>query len=87
MRGLDQELLEVEAGYRARCGMSPSSTVSPKTVKRALTTHITHLRESVRAFEQDLRVFDDIHRLKPWLKSMKRELAVAQQDDDMSSQA
>jgi hypothetical protein len=75
LRGLDQELMEIEGGYRARCGMSPVLAVSPRIVRRALTTNITHLREGVRAFQQDLRVFDDINRLKSWLKGMKRELA------------
>jgi hypothetical protein len=75
LRGLDQELVEVEVGYRTRFGMNPTLAVSPKTVKRALTTNITHLREGIRAFEQDLRAFDDIDRLKTWLKGMKRELA------------
>jgi hypothetical protein len=75
LRGLDQELIEVEAGFQARCGMSPLLTVSPKSVRRALITNITQLREGVRAFQLDLRVFDDIHRLKSWLKGVKRELA------------
>jgi hypothetical protein len=81
LRGLDQELMEVEIGFQASCGMSPALTVSPKTVKRALTTNISHLREGIRAFEKDLRVFDDVNRLKLWLKSMKRELAALQYDD------
>jgi hypothetical protein len=65
--------------------MSPLLTVSPKSVKRALTANITQLREGIRAFQQDLRMFDDIHRLKSWLKSIKREL-VAQQYNDMPLQ-
>ena len=78
LRGLDQELTEVEVDYRSRFGMNPAMAVSPKTVKRALTTNITHLREGIRAFEQDLRMFGDIDRLKSWLKDMKRELAAPQ---------
>jgi hypothetical protein len=75
LRGLDQELAEVEVGFLARCGMSPMLAASPKTIKRALTTNIINLREYIKAFELDLRVFDDGKRLKPWLKRMKWELA------------
>jgi len=71
LHGLDQELAEIESDYRRRFGMSPASAVSPKTVKRALTTNMTLVRESIRAFEHDLRVFDDVERLKAWLKHMR----------------
>ena len=73
--GLDQELVEIEADYRARCGMSSSTTVSTKSVRRALTADITHLREASQWFERDLRAFDDVERLKSWLKDMKSAMA------------
>lgn len=81
LRGLDQELVEVESGFRAMCGIRPGVPVSPKSVKRTMTMDITHLREGVRAFEQDMRVFDDGKRLKAWLKGMKRVLAAQRYDD------
>jgi hypothetical protein len=70
LRRLDDELAEVESEYRAMVGMAPHESVSPRTVKRALTSDITRLRESTIDFERDLRVFDDIDRLKPWLKEV-----------------
>jgi hypothetical protein len=79
LHGLDQELFEVEVGYKASCGMSPMAAASPKTVKRALISNISQLREAVRASERDLREFDEVKRLKVYLKSVKRELA-AQHD-------
>lgn len=83
LRGLDQELMEVELEYRFKCGMSPMQAVSPKTVKRSLTQRMSFLREGIKGFEHDLRMFDDIKRLKPWLKEMKSELTFMQMDDDM----
>ena len=83
LRGLDQEMMEVELEYRFKCGMSPMQAVSPKTVKRSLIERTSFLREGIKGFEHDLRMFDDIKRLKPWLKEMKRELAFMQMDDDM----
>jgi archaellum component FlaC len=61
--------------------MDPFRSASPKTVKRALISNISQLRELVRAAERDLHEFDDVKRLKVYLKSVKRELA-AQHDDD-----
>jgi hypothetical protein len=75
LRGLDQELAEVKAEYAMRTGMKPGHPVSPRNVNYALNQQIHQLRNGVRAFEYDLRVFDDPARLKPWLKAMKQELA------------
>lgn len=75
LRGLDQELAEVKAEYAMRTGMKPGHPVSPRNVNYALNQQIHQLRDGVRAFEYDLRVFDDLGRLKAWLKAMKQELA------------
>lgn len=83
LRGLDQELMEVEVEYRIRCGMSPMQAVSPKAVKRDLTRRQSLLREGIKGFERDLRMFGDMSRLKPWLKEMKQELVFMQMDDDL----
>jgi hypothetical protein len=83
LRGLDQELMEVEADYHYKCDMSPMQAVSPKSVKRSLNERMAAIREGIKRFEQDLRVIGDIKRMKPWLKEMKRELVYLQQDDDM----
>jgi len=83
LRGLDQELIEIEVSYQQECDMGPMQAITPKSVKRSLTSRISHLHEGIKGFEQDLRVFDDTKRLKPWLKEMKRELAFIALDEDM----
>lgn len=83
LRGLDQELIEIEVSYQQKCDMDPMQAVTPKSVKRSLTLRISYLHEGIKTFEQDLRVFDDIKRLKPWLKEMKREIAFMALDEDM----
>ncbi|URX63355.1 J domain-containing protein [Luteibacter anthropi] len=82
LRGLDQELSEIKIEYAIRSGMRPGHPVSPRNVKYALNTNINQLRNGVRVFEEDLRVFDDPRKLKSWLKVIKREMA-AQADYDM----
>lgn len=75
LRGLDRELTEVQLEYLARCGLSPMATVSPATVKRHLTASLSDLRKDIKAFEQGLRAFDDVKRLKRWLAEIRWELS------------
>lgn len=82
LRRLDGELTDVRMGFQARCGMDLTRPASTKGVKRSLTTQITAMREDIRVFERDLRLFDDPRRLKVWLKEVRRELA-ATEDGDM----
>nr|WP_063570568.1 hypothetical protein [Luteibacter rhizovicinus] len=77
---LDTELGEVQLSYLMKSRMNPMSSVTPKNVKRVFTAQITSLREHVKLAERDMRVFDDIKRLKPWLKRMKFELAAQHND-------
>lgn len=74
LEGLDREVAEVSAELQMRCGMTPGGSTSPKIIKRALSDAIRDLGEHIRWFENDLRVFDDIERLKPWLAAMKTNL-------------
>ncbi|QWT19342.1 hypothetical protein KPL74_16545 [Bacillus sp. NP157] len=74
LHGLDLELVEVDSDFQMRCGMYPVGPTSPKIIKRRLSEYTADLRALIQAFEDDLRVFDDIKRLKPWLKAMKWNL-------------
>lgn len=71
LEGLEQELIEVDHGFQARCGITPVGTTSPKAIKRTLNTYIDSLRGHIRMIEDDIRVIGDIDRLKSWLKEMK----------------
>lgn len=75
LRGLDEEIAEIKAGYQARCQMKPYTPVYAKTVKSALSVHIKELRSLIVSFEGDLRTIDDDWRLKTWLKEVKWEMA------------
>lgn len=74
LRNLDMELDEVTYRFAVRSGMPPHGRLSTKGVMRQLSQNILNLREFTKACEYDMRVFDDIKRLKPWLKRMKQEL-------------
>lgn len=81
LRRLDGELEDVQRGFQVRCGMDPTRPATTKGVKRSLSTQITAMREDVRAFERDIRLFDDPRRFKVWLKEVRKELA--ETDDGM----
>jgi hypothetical protein len=71
---LDREIQHVEDGFKQGYGISPFADVSPGTIMRHISADIGSLRESLRAMENDLRVFDDIKQLKQWLKSVPPQL-------------
>lgn len=75
LEGLEQELDEVEHGYRVRAYIRPFEKVSPKTVKRTISQHINDLHAFTDSFKNDLYLLDDPIRLKSWLKDMKWDLA------------
>jgi hypothetical protein len=72
---LDQEILHVEAGFRHAYGIPPFIDVSPDTVVRNLAGDIAEIQHSIRDLEKDLLAFEDLRRLKSWLKDLKRRQA------------
>jgi len=74
LRELDQELVEVDSEFQMRCGLKPAGRTSPKIIKRALNEYLADVNRFIQLFERDLKVFDDIERLKPWLREMKSHL-------------
>ncbi|UPG94752.1 hypothetical protein [Luteibacter aegosomatissinici] len=74
LRELDKELVEVDSEFQMRCGLKPAGTTSPKIIKRALNEYLADVNRFIQLFERDLRVFDDVERLKPWLRAMKGHL-------------
>jgi hypothetical protein len=78
---LEQEILLVESRFRAQFGISPFMDVSPATIMRDLAGDIVVLQQAVRDATRDLLAFDDIKKLKPRLKEMRRRPHSADFDD------
>ncbi|MGF6408819.1 molecular chaperone DnaJ [Paraburkholderia sp. MM5482-R1] len=72
---LDQEILHVEAGFRQAYGIPPFIEVSPDTVIRNLAGDIAEIQHSIRDLEKNLLAFEDLRKLKIWLKDLKRRQA------------
>ncbi len=69
---LEQELLHIEVRFKAQFDISPFVRVSPDTLMRSLASDIDGIRRAIRDLKRDLLAFDDLKRLKAWLREMRR---------------
>lgn len=81
LRELDQEIQDVETGFRRTYGIASSVKVAPDTVMRMLTRDIAGTQRSIHDLNLTLREFDDPANVREWLKDMKRQRAFPRFDD------
>jgi hypothetical protein len=81
LRELEQEILYVEDRFRMQFGISPFVNLSPSTVMRSLASDIVDARHAIRDLEKDLLAFEDIKKLKAWLKELRHRPRMASVDD------
>ncbi|MCA8276283.1 J domain-containing protein [Burkholderia sp. AU30280] len=81
LRELDQEIEDVETGFRRTYGIAPSVKVAPDTVVRMLTRDIAGTQRGIHDLNLTLREFDDPANVKEWLKDMRRRPASSRFDD------
>ncbi len=72
---LEQEILQVEGRFMAQFGISPFVKVSPGTIMRDLATDIVGVRHTILDLKNDLLAFEDIKKIKAWLKKVRRQAA------------
>ena len=70
---LKQEIFRVEAGFRARFGVSPYANLAPGAIIRNLARDIADIQRAIRDLKKDLVAFEDLGQLKAWLKDMRRQ--------------
>jgi hypothetical protein len=78
---LEQEIMLVEGRFKAQFGLSPFAAVSPGTLMRSLAGDIAAVRHDIRDLKRDLLVFDDIRKVKAWLKNLRRRPIMTDFDD------
>lgn len=71
---LDEEIRHLEDGFRRSYGMRPSSAIEPDTILRILRKDVAGLRDHIRDMAVELRLLEDIGRLKDWLGHLKTQL-------------
>lgn len=81
LRELDQEIQDVETGFRRTYGIAPSVKVAPDTIMRMLTRDIAGTQRGIHDLNLTLREFDDPANVREWLKDMKRQRAFPRFDD------
>lgn len=72
---LEQEIFHVEDGFVMQFGIDPFKKVSPRTIMRHLAGEIAEIQHTICDIEKDMLEFEDIKKLKAWLKKMRRQAA------------
>ncbi len=70
---LQHEILRVESGFMAQAMLDPFESLSPKSVIKNLSAEIANVQRDIRELKKDLLAFEDIHRLKAWLKTLRKQ--------------
>ncbi|ALM83244.1 J domain-containing protein [Bordetella sp. N] len=68
---LDEEIRHLEDGFRRSYGIRKSSAIEPDTILRILRKDVAGLRDQIRDMAVELRLLEDIERLKAWLGHLK----------------
>jgi hypothetical protein len=70
---LEHEIFLTEDMFKAQFGISPFARISPRTIMRNLATDILGIQHAIRELKDDLLAFQDIKKIKAWLKEMRRQ--------------
>jgi hypothetical protein len=69
---LEHEIFHTEDMFKAQFGIAPFAHISPRTIMRNLANDIVGIQHAIRELKDDLLAFQDIKRIKAWLKEMRR---------------
>lgn len=72
---LDQEIFHIEDGFTEQFGIDPFKEISPRTIMRDLATEIAGVQHTILDLKKDVIAFEDIKKVKAWLKKVQREAA------------
>ena len=68
---LHHEIIRVEAGFMAQYMLDPFEEPDPNTVIKYLTVEIAEVNREMREIQRDLLLFEDVAKLKVWLKRVR----------------
>jgi hypothetical protein len=69
---LEHEIFVTEDMFKSQFGISPFEQLTPSTLMRNLAAEIVGVQQAIRELKSDLLAFQDIKKLKTWLKDMRR---------------
>ena len=68
---LEHEIFVTEDVFKSQFGLSPFERLTPSTLMRNLAAEIVGIQQAIRELKSDLLAFQDIKKLKAWLKGMR----------------
>lgn len=69
---LEQEICITVDMFKSQFGISPFERLTPSTIMRNLAAEIAGIQQAIRELKSDLLAFQDIKKLKAWIKGMRR---------------
>lgn len=69
---LEHEIFHTEDMLKTQFGISPFTQLSPSTIMRNLASDIVGVQHTIRELKDDLLAFQDIKKVKAWLKDVRR---------------
>lgn len=69
---LEQEILNIEGGFKAQFRIPPYFDQLPSTLISMLTSDITSVQLAIRGLKIDLTEIEDARKFKVWLKALRR---------------
>jgi hypothetical protein len=78
---LEYEIFHTEDMFKAQFGITTFARLTPDNVMRNLAADITGIQTDIRELKNDLLVFQDIKKVKAWLKAIRQQPAMDYFDD------
>ena len=69
---LENEIYNTVEMFKAQFGISPIARISPSIIMRNLAADIVGIQHAIRDLKSELFIFQDIKKLKAWLKEARR---------------
>jgi hypothetical protein len=69
---LEHEIFHTVEMFKAQFGFAPFARISPSTIMRHLVADIVGVQHAIRELKSELFIFQDIKKLKGWLKEARR---------------
>jgi hypothetical protein len=69
---LEQEISQTDDLFRMQFNLDPYERLNPATIMRQLDFQIADMALTIRDLKNDLLMFEDIKKLKVWLKSLRK---------------
>jgi hypothetical protein len=78
---LEHEIYHTEDMFKAQFGIPPFEQITPGKIMRNLDADIASIQIDIRELKNDLLVFQDIKKVKAWLKGMRQQPKMDYFDD------